>query len=75
MIIETVVKTPDKMYRILNLHTGQVYASSFQKESEAIDAVEHGQIRAGMLVVFISRQLLCEMAFNDLASLAKEVAA
>lgn len=59
MIIETVVRDgASKKYRILNLSTGTVYSSSFDSHLEAQDSIEHGQIRAGFLVKFVSLDLI-----------------
>ncbi len=55
MIFETVVYDGAiKDWRILNINTGTVYSKGFDSKQEAIDAVEHGTIRDGLLVQFVS---------------------
>jgi hypothetical protein len=61
LILETVVfDGVQKKWRILNLNTGSVYASEFYEQVQAIDAIEHGQIRDGQKVQYVSLQLLVE---------------
>lgn len=61
MILETVVfDGSQKVWRILNLNTGTVYASEFDEQVKAIDAIEHGQIRDGQKVQYVSLQLIVE---------------
>lgn len=61
MILETVVYCGrEKKWRILNLTSGTVYAKEFQTPLEAIDSIEHGTIRAGLLVQYVSLLLITQ---------------
>lgn len=61
LILETVVYDgSQKVWRILNLNTGTVYSSEFAEQVKAIDAIEHGKIRGGRKVQYVSLQLIVD---------------
>jgi hypothetical protein len=61
MIVETVIRDGrTKDYRIFNLTTNTIYSSSFETEQEAIDAIENGTKRDGVLVKFVPLKLIHE---------------
>ena len=63
MILETVVYCGrEKKWRILNLNTGTVYAKEFEKHEmvKAIDSIEHGTLRGGLLVQYVSLLLITQ---------------
>lgn len=61
MILETVIRCGrEKVWRVLNLTTGTIYAKDFDNPIEAIDSIEHGTIRAGLLVQYVSTQLITQ---------------
>lgn len=59
MIIETVVYCGRlKVFRVLNLNTGTVYSVDYDTHLLAQDSIEHGSIRDGQVVKYVSLELI-----------------
>lgn len=48
-----------KEWRVLNLKTGTIYSIPFESEGKADASIEHGQERAGCVVVRTTLEEIC----------------